>query len=46
MHLTIKFTTDWSKVSINFSDITVSIAEGIIETDAHVQPTESRKHLL
>ena len=46
MHLTIKFTTDWTKVSINFSDITVSIAEGIIETDAHVQPTDSRKHLL
>ena len=33
MHLTIKFTADWSKASINFLDVKVSITEGIIETD-------------
>ena len=32
MHPTIKFTADWSKTSINFLDVTVSIAEGIIKT--------------
>ena len=27
-HPTIKFTVDWSKTSINFLDVTVTIAEG------------------
>ena len=36
MHPTIKFTADCSKTSINFLDVTVSTAEGIIETDLYV----------
>ena len=36
MHPTIKFAADWSKLLKNFLDVTVSIAEGIIETDLHV----------
>ena len=46
MHLNIKFTADWWKASINFLDVTVSITEGIIETDLYVQPTDSRQYLL
>ena len=37
MHSTIKFTTDWSKISINFFDVTVSVAECIIDTDLYVK---------
>ena len=29
MHPTIKFKADWSKTSINFLDVTVSIPEGV-----------------
>ena len=32
-HPTIKFTAEWSKTSINFLDVTVSLIEGVIETD-------------
>ena len=46
MHPTIKFTADWSKASINFLDVTVSIAEGVIETALYVKPTESHQYLL
>ena len=46
MHPTIKFTTDWSKASINFLDIIVSIAEGVIEDDLYVKPTDSHQYLL
>ena len=45
MHPTIKFTADWSK-TINFLDVTVSIAEGVIETDLYVKPTDSHQYLL
>ena len=45
-HSTIKFTAEWSKTSINFLDVTVSIAEGIIETDLYVKPTDSHQYLL
>ena len=31
VHLTIKFTAEWSKTSINFLDVTVSLIEGVIE---------------
>ena len=31
IHPTLKFTAEWSKTSINFLDVTVSIAEGITE---------------
>ena len=46
MHPTIKFTADWSKTSINFLDVTVSITKGIIETDLYVKPTDSHQYLL
>ena len=46
MHPTVKFTADWSKTSINFLDVTVSIAEGVIETDLYVKPTDSHQYLL
>ena len=46
MHPTIKFTVDWSKTSINFLDIPVSIAEGVTETDLYVKPTDSHQYLL
>ena len=41
MHPTIRFTADWSKTSITFLDVTVSITEGVIETDLYVKPTDS-----
>ena len=46
MHLTMKFTADWSKTSIDFLDVTVSIAEGVIETDPSVRPTDRHQYLL
>ena len=46
MQPTIKFTVDWSKTSTNFLDVAVSIAEGIIETDLYVKPTDSHQYLL
>ena len=46
MHSTIKFMADCSKTSINFLDVTVSIAEGVIETDLYVKPTDSHQYLL
>ena len=46
MHPTITFMADWSKTSITFLDKTVSIAQGIIETDLYVKPIESHQYLL
>ena len=46
MHPTIKFTADWSKTSINFLDVTVAIAEGLIETCIYVKPTDGHQYLL
>ena len=46
MHLTIKFTPDWSKTSKNFLDVMVSIAEGVTETDLYVEPTDSHLYYL
>ena len=46
IHPTIKFAADWSKTSIDFLDVTVSIAEGVIETDLYVKPTDSDQYLL
>ena len=46
MHPIIKFTADWAKRSVNFLDVTASIAEGIIETDLYVKPTDSHQYLL
>ena len=46
MHPTIKFTAYWSKTSINVLEVTVSAAEGVIETDLYVKLTESHQYLL
>ena len=45
MHPTIKVTAEWSKTSINFLDVTVSLIEGIIETDLYAKPTGSHQYL-
>ena len=42
---TIKFTAEWWRAS-NFLDVSVPIAEGIIETDLHAKPTKSHQYLL
>ena len=41
VHPTIKFTAECSKTSINFLDVTVSLVEGVTETDFYVKPTDS-----
>ena len=41
IHLTIKFTAEWSQKSINFMDVTVSLIDGQVETDSNVKPTDS-----
>ena len=46
MHATVKFTADWSKMSINFLEVTVSIAEAIIETDLYDKSNYNHQHLL
>ena len=45
MHPTINFTAEWSKTSIDFLDVTVSLIEGVIETDLLVKPTDSHQYL-
>ena len=45
MHTTIKFTAEWSKTSINFLDVTVSLIEEVTETDLYVNPTDSHQYL-
>ena len=44
MHPTLKFMADQSKTSIDFRDVTVSIAEGIIKTDFYAKPTDSHQY--
>ena len=44
-HATIKFTAEWSKTSINFLDVTVSLVGGNITTDLYVKPTNSHQYL-
>ena len=46
MHPTIKLTVDRSKTSIDFLHVTVSIGEGVIETDLYVKVTDSHQCLL
>ena len=41
-HPTLKFTAEWSKT---FLDVTVSLIEGVIETDLFVKPTDSHQYL-
>ena len=45
VHRIIKFTAEWSKTSINFLDVTVSLIEGVVETDLYVKPTDSHQCL-
>ena len=45
VHHTIKFTAEWSKTSINVLDVTVSLIEGVIETDLYVKPKDSHQYL-
>ena len=45
MHPTIKFTAEWSKTSITFLDVTVSLVAGVIETGFYVKPTDSHQYL-
>ena len=41
----INFTAEWSKTSINFLGITVSLIEGVIKTDLCVKSTDSHQYL-
>ena len=45
MHPTIKFTGNWSKTSINFLDVTVSLTKRVMETDLYVKLTDSHRYL-
>ena len=45
VHPTIKFTAEWSKTSPNFLGFTVSVVEGVIETDLYVKPTDIDQYL-
>ena len=45
MHPTIKSTAEQSKTSINLLDVTVSLVEGVIETDLYVKHTDSHQFL-
>ena len=45
VHPTIKFTVECSKTSINSLSVTVSLAEGVIETALYAKPTDSHQYL-
>ena len=45
MHRKTKFTAEWSKISINFLDVTVSLMEEVTETDLYVKPTDRHQYL-
>ena len=45
VHPAIKFTANWSKTSISFLDVTVSLIEGVIENDWYVKRTDSHQYL-
>ena len=45
MHPTIKFIAEWSKTSVNFLDVTVSLMEEVTKTDLYVKPTYSHQYL-
>ena len=44
-HPTVKFTAEWSKTQINFSDVSVSLENGKIKTDFYVKPTDTHQYL-
>ena len=45
VHPTIKLTGEWLKTSINFLDVTVSLIEGVIETNLYIKLTDSHQFL-
>ena len=45
VHPTVKLIVEWSKSTINFLDVTVSLIEGVVETDLYVKPTDSHQYL-
>ena len=45
-HNTIKFTADYSKVSVHFLDTTVTIENGSLKTDLFIKPTDKHNYLL
>ena len=44
-HPNIKFTSDWSKESINFLDVQLKINGDKISTDLYVKPTDTHQYL-
>ena len=40
-HPTIKFTAEWSKEEINFSDVDVRLRNRQLDTDLHIKPTDT-----
>ena len=44
-HPAIKFTADWSKERANFSDIEVTLKNGVLSTDLFVKPTNTHQFL-
>ena len=46
IHPTLMLKPEWLKSSITFLHVTASIAEGIIETDLYVKPTDNHQYLL
>ena len=45
MHPTIKFAAEWSKTSISFLDVTVSLIKEVAETDLYFKLTDSHQYL-
>ena len=45
VHLTIKFTADWSYSSVNFLDVKVIIKDEKIIIDLYVKPTDTHQYL-
>ena len=45
VHPIMKFTDEWSKTSINFLDVNVTLLEGVVETDLFVKLIDSHHHL-
>ena len=45
VHPTIKFTAEWWKTSINFLDVTVTLIEGVKETDLYLKAIDSHHYL-
>ena len=46
IHPTIKFTADWSSISVNFLDVKVIMKNGKIITDMYVKPTDTDQYFV